>query len=111
MKNIEAVVKVSDLMDHLKRENLVIVHKSVIDDSELELLRMQKASLKKDALTLSEIIKGQLLHPHLTTTHSIRAYKGFKPGEKFNANNGNGVLMICTSAIKRLRKTYGYADL
>lgn len=108
---MNVVIKAEEFTDYLKLNNLIIVHKSVIDDKELEFLRLQKKLMKKDALTPSEIVKGKLLHPYLTTTHSIRATKRITVKEQFKMNNGKGKLMICTSAIKRLRKQFGYAAL
>ena len=109
---MNVVIKAEEFKNYLQENNLVLVHRNVIEDvASLEFLRLQKKLLKKDALTPDEIVRGRLLHPKLTTTHGIRGTKKIKPKDRFITENGKGVLMICTSAIIQLRKQFGYAVL
>lgn len=109
---MNVVIKAEEFTNYLKENNLVIVHKSIIEDEKsLEFLRMQKELMRKDALTPGEIVKAKLLFPQISGTHGILKTNKIKPEERFKNKNGKGQWMICTSAIKRLRKQFGYAAL
>ena len=111
MSEVIKFINASEFISDLKKENLVIVHRSVVDDAELELLREQKRIMKLDAATPKEIVRAKLLHPHLTTEHSIKATPKLLPGELFKNKNGKGQWVVCISAVKRLRKQFGYSNL
>lgn len=107
---MEVVVRAEEFKDYLQANNLVIVHKGVLnDDNALEFLREQKVLMKNDALTPGEIVKAKLLYPQISSTHGILKSKKILPEEKYR--NKSGRWMICTSAIIRLRKQFGYAEL
>ena len=59
---MNVVVKAEEFRDYLQENNLVIVHKSMLEDEKsLEFLRNQKALMKRDALTPGEIVKAKLV--------------------------------------------------
>ncbi|MFD1292669.1 hypothetical protein ACFQ5N_02365 [Lutibacter holmesii] len=96
-------INVSEFMDHLKENNLLIVSRSDYENGEnvanAKLLKKQKSLLNKPAVTPYEMVKYKLTHYNSIT--GIKASQLFKPGEMYH--NSKGKLMVVTSAVKRIR--------
>lgn len=106
---MNGTVSIPELMDYLKQNELVIVHRSDyervtgIADRKLEM--MQEKALRKDALTLKEIIDLKLLPytskqgiRNLLKTGKLKSYELYTD-PKSNKQKIN------TAAIKRIRET------
>lgn len=99
---MEGLVKISELVDYMKANNLVIVSKSefaAVTDEDLNLLRARM--LKKRSVTIIEIVQAKLLplNSKQGVLHWIR--NGIiKPDEVYKDKVGK--LYVLTSAIKRL---------
>ena len=82
---VKAYVEVSELMDHFKENNLVIVHKDELrieEKSSARKLRMlQEKLLKQDALTFRQVMDAKLTT--YTTPHGLRGSSYIKPNEIF----------------------------
>ena len=98
------LVKIEDFMDHLTKNNLVIVHKAdyliASDNKEFEL--KQNELMQEDALKVSTIKKYKLLPQGTLGGIKKNLIKNGLPGEFYK--NADGVWMVCTTAIKRLNK-------
>ena len=99
---MEGLVKISELVDFLKANNLVIVSKTdfaAVTDEDLNLLRVRM--LKKRAVTIAEIVNAKLLP--LTSKQGVLHWINneiIKPDEVYK--NHVGKIYVLTSAIKRL---------
>lgn len=99
---MEGYVKISDFMNHLKENNLLIVSKNDFVAATEEDFNLKRSRLlKQRAVTLHEIVEGRLLP--LTTKQGIRHWieKGIIQQSEVMKSR-NGTIKILTSAIKRL---------
>lgn len=100
---MEGVVRISEFMDHLKANDLVIVKRGeLLDSARINLELMQADFLKRKYLSCSEIIKAKLLP--LKSDEGIRHWikRGVIHEDEIFYTSTNR-LRILTSAIKRLR--------
>jgi len=99
-------VNVADFMEHLKRNDLVIVsRKDLLNSSKIELDLLRRDLIKKKDLSIKQIIDAKLLP--ITTKSGVRNWISvgkFKDNEVFKTSVGE--IRILTSAIKRL----GYVE-
>lgn len=101
---MSSYIKVDELIQHLKANDLVLVKRSeLVNHVEVDIKLVQAQALQKKALSPTEIVKCQLL--------PIRSRAGvftwIKSGRIFEHEvykKENGEVRILTSAIKRLRK-------
>jgi len=107
---VNGVVRISDLMNYLKENELLVVHRKDVEVelriADAKLKQTQQKYLKKDAVKIGDVIKYQLTH-WSRTSGPINAYKSptntmIKPGEMYK--NSAGIWMLTTSAIKRIRE-------
>jgi hypothetical protein len=99
---MNVVINVSDFMDHLKSNDLVIVHRADYDSKKvsnrIDENAERKRIMKLDAITVGQVVKYKLL-PY-TTFNGVKKSNLFNEGEMFQ--DVTGKYMVCTSAIKRL---------
>lgn len=98
-----SLVNVTEFMDHLKQNDLVIVSRSDYENGvniemAKELVEQQKL-LKKPALSLYEVVQNKLTH--YTSIKGLADSTYLKPGEIYKSKKG--VRMVVTSAIERIR--------
>jgi Ni2+-binding GTPase involved in maturation of urease and hydrogenase len=99
---MEGLVKISELVDYLKSNDLVIVSKSefaTVTEEDLNLMRARM--LKKKSVTLAEIVSARLLP--LTSKQGVMHWINnhvIKPEEVYKDQVGK--IYVLTSAIKRL---------
>ena len=89
-------------MRHLEKNNLVIVHKNVLEHVVEEDLQMKRTRLlNQKTVSLREIVDGKLLplNSKESVRHWIKSEK-IRPDEVFVMAGGQ--IKILTSAIKRL---------
>ena len=107
---VNGVVRISDFMNHLKENNLVIAHKKDVEVelriADIKLRQTQQKYLKQDGVKIGAIIKYKLTH-WSRSSGPINAYKDpdnhiIKPGEMYKDSKGHW--MLTTTAIKRIRK-------
>lgn len=98
------VVNIEDLMDHLTKNNLVIVHKTHLAEvnEAKEFEKIQNELMREDALKISQIKKYKLLPQNSLVGIKKNLEKNALPGEFYK--NTDGKWMVCTTAIKRLNK-------
>lgn len=99
---MEGLVKIKDFMRHLEKNNLVIVHKTVLKDVIEEDLQMKRTRLlNQKTVSISEIVEGKLLplESNQGVRHWIKSGK-IRPDEVFVMAGGQ--IKVLTSAIKRL---------
>jgi len=103
---VQAVVDVKDLMEHLKTNNLVIVHKDDLRIKELleerNLLKKQKELLKQAAIKPGEAIKYKLVKD--VKAQGLRGWVEKHYPEAL-LKDDNGHFSIVTYAIIERRKT------
>jgi hypothetical protein len=99
---MEGFVNISEFVDYLKSNDLVIVSKSefaAVTDEDLNLLRARM--LKRKSLSISEIIQCKLL-PLNSKQGVLHWINGGIIKEDEMYKNASGKIYILTSAIKRL---------
>jgi len=98
----EEVISINGLMDHLKKNNLVVAKRNYFDEliEETDLKRIQQKLLKKPSLTPYEIAKYKLTH--YTSLHGVKKSKLIRPEEIYKTSKGK--VMIVTCAIIRIRE-------
>lgn len=100
---MSATIKISEFMDHLKANDLVIVsRKDLLDSARIDLDLKRYDLLQKKDISIKEIVDAKFLP--VTTKAGVRNWitdGRFKELEVFK--NTAGQIRILTSAIKRLR--------
>lgn len=90
------VVNILEFMDHLRKEGLVIVHRSqLLTDKDVE----RKELLKRKELTLTEIVRAELF-PGIKDSETLRRWclEGKMKGWRRSGNR----YMVLTSELKRM---------
>lgn len=95
-------INVTDFMEHLKRNDLIIVsRKDLLDSSKIELDLKRRDLMKKKDLSIKDVIDGKFLP--IGTKSGVRIWiKEGRIKETEVYKNSVGQIRILTSAIKRL---------
>ncbi len=104
---MQGYISISDFMQHLRENGLVIASAAELEASRLVALReAQRKLMRKTAISFADVIKAGFV-PGITTNqgliHWVKAGK-FLKGETYQEKNSRW--MVLTSALRRL----GYAE-
>ena len=97
------VVDISEFMERLKAEGLVIVRADEIGmAAEFRLIDFRRRMMKRRALSFSDVLKTGLLPVKTATGLGTWVRQHLKEDEYYQETKGKKCRMIMTSAIRRL---------
>ncbi len=99
---METIIKAADFLDLLKNEGLVIVSKKELEKLNSEnLLQIRKDLMRKKWITISQVLKMELL-PVKTKTSIERWIKDGTIKQEEVTKKQNGIILINANFLNRL---------
>ena len=99
---MKGLISITDFIDHLKANDLVIVSKKqLLDNETLKVELLRKDLLKRKSMSMQDVVNGKFIP--VQSKSGVRSWIDsgkIKDGEVYHDSKGR--IMILTSAIKRL---------